>query len=143
MAPTPSNVRPPDEPLMLIDVAACAGAGNATSAHASVTSRLTAAAQARDGRGTGNRRRFGPPSSGVVIAVVPFCRGRVARPAPPDPAAPTSRPPPRVDVIDVPHLGRPTDRVNVHIAAVHHVIRRTLASTLMPYRPPVFREEHR
>ncbi|GIF02754.1 hypothetical protein Asi03nite_02920 [Actinoplanes siamensis] len=68
MAPTPSNVRPPDVPLMVIAVAACAGAGFTISAPATASSRPAAAAQPRD-----DRRRFGPWSSHVVIGnVVPF-----------------------------------------------------------------------
>src|SRR3954469_7396370 len=47
MAPTPSKVRPPEAPLMVIAVAAWAGAGNPTSRPTSTTSRPAAAGQPR------------------------------------------------------------------------------------------------
>ena len=70
IAPTPSNVRPPDEPLMVIAVAACAGAGYATSTPASASSRLAAAAQPRDGRGV--RAAGGSTGRPHVLSSVSF-----------------------------------------------------------------------
>src|SRR4051812_12000033 len=71
MAPTPSNTRPPDEPLMVIAVAACAGVGLASSTLAAASTSPAIAARAR----TSRRRRYEFPTSDVLMTLSPSrCR---------------------------------------------------------------------